>query len=37
VLVLTNVGDDAKVECGFHGNAMAVTLERNSVLTLKWS
>jgi len=37
VLVLTNVGDDAKVECGFHGMAMAVTLERNSVLTLKWS
>lgn len=37
VLVLTNAGDEARVECRSHGKAIAVTLDRNSVLTLKWS
>lgn len=36
-LVLTNPGDASSVECRFHDKTMAVTLERNSVLTLKWS
>lgn len=37
VLVLTNAGDEVRVECRFGDKAMPVTLARNSVLTLQWS
>jgi glucosylceramidase len=37
VLVLTNPGDERKVECRFQGKSTPLTLARNSVLTLEWS
>jgi glucosylceramidase len=37
VLVLTNAGDESRVECRFQGKAMPITLARNCVLTLQWN
>lgn len=36
VLVLTNSGDARTVECRFEGNALALELARNSVVTVQW-
>lgn len=37
VLVLTNVGDERRVECRFEGRVLPLTLARNSVLTVTWN
>ncbi len=37
VLVLTNAGDERRVECRFEGRVLPLTLARNSVLTVTWN
>jgi glucosylceramidase len=37
VLVLTNQGDERKVDCRFDGKSLSVTLPHNSIVTLQWS